>query len=122
MSEQVKRNPNQFESSIERKIKRVTVQLGRTAVLFDYNNTQLFEHGESYSQFDHVFRVNDDKQNGIYYLRDDFPELWDILTDETFPRLVREYPTETDEQRIMTFMDQRLSGALEEMLREGEDD
>ena len=122
MSELAKRNPNQFESSIERKNKRMTIQLGQKAILFDYTNTQLFEHSEAYAQFDHVFRVNDDRAQGVYYLRDDFPELWDILAGESYPRHVQEYPTETDEQRIMEFIDQRLSGALEQMLTEDDDE
>ena len=106
----------EFESSIERYNKRLTIEMGKRAMLFDYQNTRLYEHAEEYRQFDHVFRVNDDGEKGAFYLRDGYEPLWDALVEHNFPRDVRDYPTENDERAILTYFDRSLHKELEGLL------
>lgn len=121
MSELAKRNPDEWQTSIERYDKKVTAEMGRTAVVFSYLNTSLFEHAEEYSQFDHIFRVNDDKESGVYYLRDVFPELWDTLEQHNFPRNTAPYPSVSDEQVITNFHEAAMFRGLEELLENGDE-
>lgn len=120
MSELAKRNPNEWQTSIERHDKKVTVEIGRKAVVFSYLNASLYEHAKEYSQFDHVFRVNDDKENGTYYLRDVFPELWDTLEQHNFPRSIEPYPRVDDERVITDFHETAMFRGLEELLEDGD--
>lgn len=119
MSETVPKQP-EWQSSIERYNKRLTIEMGSRAVLFDYQNTRLYEHAEEYRQFDHVFRVNDDGETGVFYLRDDHEPLWDTLVGHNFPRDVKDYPTEKDERVILTYFDQSLHKGMEGLL-DGDD-
>lgn len=117
MSELAKRDPNQWETSIERFDKKLTCQLGDKAIVFTMGNTMMYEHAEEYRQFDHIYRVNDKGDSGAYYLRDDQPRLWDRLTEETYPRLVRYFPTPDDERIIMGYFDNQIQNNVDELLR-----
>ncbi len=110
-----KRSKPEFDSSIERVNRRVTASMGRKSIIFDYLNTTLYEHAAQYEMFDHVFRVNDKGETGTYFLRQDFKDLWDKLTENNFPRQINPYPTPSDEATILGFYDQRLAKELEGM-------
>ena len=110
----------EFTSNIERNNIRVTYQLGREAVLFDLFNTALYEHSEEYRQFDHVFRVDDNKSSGSYLFRDDFSELYDELDRLNFTKTRSAYPTETDEMVWLGLQDRRLQTELKEFEERGE--
>lgn len=122
MSELAKRNPNEWQTSIERYDKKLTVRIGRKALLFSFLNTQLYEHGKGYEQFDHVFRVNDDQSSGTYYLRDEYRELYDALVEHEFPRLFRPYPTEADERTITDHLSKQVISGLEGLLEGGDNE
>lgn len=103
-----------FESSIERLNTRVTYQLGRKAVLFDMENSHLFEFDTPYEEFDHIFRRNDDGEHGTYYFRSAFEDLYSNLDDQKFTKIRSKYPSEQDEQ-VWTSMQLRyLERDLEE--------
>lgn len=102
-----------FESSIDRHNKRLKVELGGRAILFDYNNTVLYEHHPPYEMFDHIFRLNDRGDNGTYYLRDDSPKAWEAFVEQGFPRRVQPYPTEGDERLILNHHANKLEEELE---------
>lgn len=119
MSELAKRDPNQWETSIERYDKKLTIKLGDSAIVFTFLNTQLYEHGAEYPQFDHIFRVNDNQDQGRYFLRDDYPELYDVLVQHEFPRKFSAYPTEQDERVIGAHLAQQTVEGLEKLLEGG---
>ena len=119
MSEIVKRDPEAWQTAIERYDKKLTAKVGNKAVVFTFLNTQMYEYPEEYSQFDHAFRVNDDGEQGTYYLRDNFPELWGVLEEHHYPRIVMPYPSEGDERIISQFHAQNVQRGLEQLL-EGE--
>lgn len=108
-------NP-QWQSAIERYDKKLTIRIGQKTLLFSFLNTQLYEHGKGYEQFDHVFRVNDDQSKGVYYLRDEYTDLYDALVEHEFPRLFRPYPTETDEKAISDHLTRQALNGLEGLL------
>lgn len=111
----------EWQSSIERYDKKLTVQIGNKATVFSYHNTNLYEYPEAYEQFDHAFRVNDDGETGVYWLRSGSAELWDALVEHDFPRHTLPYPTTQDEKVIMKRYDAKLHEGLEELL-EGSDE
>lgn len=113
-----KKNP-EFTTNIERNNIRLTYEIGREAVLFDLLNTHLYEHSETYKQFDHVFRRDDNKSTGSYLFRDDFSELYDELDRLSFTKTRTAYPTETDEQVWLSLQDRRLQADLEEFEQDG---
>ena len=116
-----KKPKQEFQSSIERYDKKVTVEVGRKAFVFSYLNTMLFEHPEQYTQFDHAYRVNDGGQTGVYWMRADSPELWDTLVKHDFPRKFMPFPTTEDEAIILPKLTKDVYSGLEELLG-GNDD
>ena len=112
----------QFKSNIERQNKRVTVEMGRTAVLFDYTNTVLYEHPEQYRSFDNVTHCveADGKQVMTAYFREDNPELYDTLAKEGFPRLYAPYPSIEDESCWLKSQDMMLASDIAEFEERGE--
>lgn len=118
MSELAKRNPNEWQTSIERYDKKLTAKMGKKSVVFTFANTMLYEHAEEYQQFDHAFRANDDGNSGVFYLRDNFKELWDLLEEHQYPKLRRPFPTLDDERIITQFHTDSSINGLEEMLKD----
>ena len=112
----------EFTSSIERNNIRVTYEIGREAVLFDLLNTHLYEHSEAYKQFDHVFRVDDNRSTGSYLFREDFSELYDELDRLNFNKTRTAYPSENDEQAWLTLQDRQLQAELKEFEQGGYDE
>ena len=121
-NELARRDPNKWESAIERYDKKLTIRLGQKSIVFTFLNTQLYEHGEEYPQFDHVFRLNDDQNQGTYYLRDEYAELYDALVQHEFPRVFRAYPTEADEKIIGEYHQRQAIQGLEGLLESGGDE
>lgn len=112
----------EFQTNIERNNIRVTYQLGREAILFDLLNTNLYEHPEEFKQFDHVFRLNDNEQTGVYFFREDFSELYDELDRMNFTKMRNAYPTEDDEKVWLSLQDRRLQADIEQFEQEDYDE
>lgn len=104
-----------FETFINRKNPRINVKIGRVALLFDHENTMLYEHSEEYKHFDHVYRVNDSGDSGNLIARSASEELYSKLLEHNFPRMYRQYPTEPDEEAILSLWDRELNNELEAM-------
>ena len=112
----------QFKSNIERQNKRVTVEMGRTALLFDYTNTVLYEHPEKYRNFDNVTLSREDGKNRtmVAYFREENPELYEVLTKEDFPKVFAPYPSELDEQCWLLCQDRNMANDIAEFEERGE--
>jgi hypothetical protein len=106
----------EFQSSIERKNLRATIKLGRAAVLFDFNNTELYEFPEPYADFDHVYRLNDADQGAIYYPRNDYPHLFEQLDALQFPKTRRKYPSVQDERVMTELWDKQMLTIAEQLI------
>ena len=111
-----------FESSIERRNKRVTFEMGRAALLFDYTNTILYEHPEPYRNFDNVTLSREDGERHTLtaYFREDNPELYETLQKENFPRMFVPYPAEMDEECWVNNQDALLAQDIERFEERGE--
>ena len=110
---------DEFESTIDRKIIRVTYKLGATALVFDYNNTRLYDFANQYHIMRHVFRTNDPKPGGTYYFADGgehgFDELYEVLQSNGFPEIKEPYPSLTDEKTWHAMMNARLERDLAQL-------
>ena len=108
-----------FQSNIERYDKKLIAQIGRTAIVFSYLNTRIYEHPEQYRQFDHAYRTDDEGDK--YYLRSTYPEIYDALNEHNFPKSTMPYPSLHDEEVIMKHYDETLHQELGKLL-EGSDE
>lgn len=108
----------QYETSIERKNVRLSMELGNSAILFDYLNAGVYTFGDPFGDFDHVYRKQDDGDGGIYFFKDEFPELMETLVANNFLHLHSAYPSELDERVWLRREDQKLAKYLERMTEE----
>ena len=107
--------PQGFETNIRRLNKRIVHEIGDKAIIFDYMNTALYEHGEAFEAFDHITRLDDSEETGMVYYKEHFPELYEELYLADFPRLFAPYPQESDERSWLNVQDYLLEHELEQL-------
>ena len=111
-----------FQSSIERRNKRFSVEMGRSALLFEYTNTVIYEHPEQYKCFDNVTVTSGegDEVSMTAYFRDDSPELYKTLYENDFPRVFMPYPSLSDEACWLKGRDAELARDIADFEERGE--
>lgn len=110
------KNNGEFQTNIERKNIRFTAKIGKQALVFDYYNSLLCEFPEPYDHMKHVYKTGKGEGRATYYFAAEYPELYEGLDQNNFPKTVQPYPSPTDEQMFGRYFDATLSRDLDTFL------